>query len=164
MADEQPQLHDLTKLLLDRMKTYPEEFIAGKWEYEIGVVNTVEAGDNRKVLNDALDNHRMNLTLQKALQKLLVPEEKEPERKFFFPGGMRLGQEDREEILKAISAHRNVAERIVETYNIAQDSLLYTHIPSGRGCILNGREIQDLATHPNAADLFAQRVRQGLKL
>ena len=161
---EQPELHDLTKFILSRLESYPEEFVAGKWEYEIDVVNTVEAGDNRKVLNDALDNHRMNLTLQKALQKLLVSEEKEPERRFFFPLNMRLDQENRKEILNAISAHRNEVEPIVETYNSNQSTFMYTHAPSGRGYMLHVTELQNLVGHPYAADLFAQRVRQGLKL
>lgn len=159
MADEQPQLHDLTKFLLSRLESFPEEFVAGRWRHEISIIDEVEVGNNRKALNDALDNHRMNLTLQKALERLLVPE-----RKFFFPGNMQLNQKNRKEILSAISAHRNEDEAIVETYNKTQSTLMYTHVPSGRGYMLNTTELQDLATHPNAADLFAQRVRQGLKL
>lgn len=164
MADEQPQLHDLTKFLLSRLKTYPEEFADGRWGYEIGVIDAVGAGNNRKALNDALDNHRMDMVLKKALEKLLVPEEKEPERKFFFPGNMQLDQKNRKEILSAISALRNENEAIVETYNTAQNTLMYTHVPSGRGYMLYATELQGLAKHPSAADLFAKRIRQGLKL
>lgn len=71
MTDE-PQLHDLTKFLLARLESYPEEFVAGRWDYEIGLINEVKVGNNQKVLNDAIGNHRMDLALQHTLKKLLV--------------------------------------------------------------------------------------------
>ena len=92
MVDEQPQLHDLTKFLLDRLKTYPEEFVAGRWEYEISVIDMVDAGNNRKALNDALDTHRMDMVLKKALEKLLTDEK--PKNKLTIPGDFKAADRD----------------------------------------------------------------------
>ena len=78
MADEQPQLHDLTKLLLDRMKTYPEEFFAGanipdpyKWRHALQTVENYGRPEDKQALHAAYMDHGF----QAALKTLLVPEE-----------------------------------------------------------------------------------------
>jgi hypothetical protein len=75
MADE-PQLHDLTKLLLKRLESNPEEFSRIKlsdreWFETIGVVLDHGTNLDRDTLNTALDKFHMDDTLEGALKGLL---------------------------------------------------------------------------------------------
>jgi hypothetical protein len=75
MADE-PQLHDLTKLLLKRLESNPEEFSRIKlsdreWFETIEVVREHGTNLDRDTLNTALDKFHMDDTLEGALKGLL---------------------------------------------------------------------------------------------
>jgi len=82
MADE-PQLHDLTKLLLKRLESNPEEFSRIKlsadreWFETIEVVREHGTNLDRDTLNAALDKFHMDDTLEGALKGLLNGDENE---------------------------------------------------------------------------------------
>ena len=77
MTDE-PQLHDLTKFLVSRIKTYPEEFYLAatglaskKWKMALAVTNIHGTAEDKA----AIDVAGMGYALQVSLKTLLVPEE-----------------------------------------------------------------------------------------
>jgi hypothetical protein len=89
MSDDTDNLHDLTKLLLDRMKTYPEEFqligiyhtrtgdgsvrFDSRWAPDIDFIWQYGAEADK----DALKRGLMDFQFRDALERLLVPEKKE---------------------------------------------------------------------------------------
>lgn len=78
---DQPQLHDLTKFLIDRVKTYPEEFSiryghefsSTRWLVAIHAVFTSGTPEDVAALRKAV----MDYALQDTLKTLLVPKEEE---------------------------------------------------------------------------------------
>lgn len=76
MADE-PQLHDLTKLLLTRLESNPEEFSTGKsrsnfkWYYAVEAVREHGAKLDKETLNAALHKHYMDEAHVSALKLLM---------------------------------------------------------------------------------------------
>lgn len=83
MADEQlqPQIHDLTRFLLSRLESYPEEFgiQRGRWEKIIQQANQFLPKEEKDFLNRALKEHYLNVTLQQAMGVLLA-EQKAPRK------------------------------------------------------------------------------------
>ena len=79
MADEQPQLHDLTKFLLSRLESFPEEFgiQRGKWEKIIQYANQFLPKEEKDLLNRTLKEHYLNVALQEAM-RILLAEQKAP--------------------------------------------------------------------------------------
>ena len=70
-------LHDLTKFLLDRLKTYPEEFhftdtglTSGKWRTALRAITFYGAAEDKA----AFDLAGMDYALQASLKTLLAPE------------------------------------------------------------------------------------------
>ena len=84
MADE-PQLHDLTKLLLKRLESNPEEFSTGKsrsnfkWYYAVEAVREHGAKLDKETLNAALHKFQMDEAHVAALKLLLNGNENENE-------------------------------------------------------------------------------------
>lgn len=76
MADEQlqPQIHDLTRFLLSRLESYPEEFGVrrGRWEMIIQQANQFLPKEEKDFLNRTLKEHYLNVTLQEAVGMLLA--------------------------------------------------------------------------------------------
>lgn len=77
---DQPELHDLTKFLLSRLESYPEEFLCGpagleshKWATSLVAIKYCGTAEDRA----AIDKAYMDFTLQNALTVLLVPKEEE---------------------------------------------------------------------------------------
>ena len=74
MADE-PQLHDLTKMLLTRLESNPEEFGNGrnnyKWYRAVEVVREHGAKLDKETLNAALRKHYMDEAHVDALKLLM---------------------------------------------------------------------------------------------
>lgn len=76
---DQPELHDLTKFLVDRIKTYPEEFSiryghefsSSRWLVAIHAVFTSGTPEDVAALRKAV----MDYALQDTLKTLLAPEE-----------------------------------------------------------------------------------------
>jgi hypothetical protein len=89
MSDDTDNLHDLTKFLLDRMKTYPEEFqligsqhtltgdgsvrFDSRWAPDIDFMWRYGAAPDREALRRGL----MDFQFRDTLKRLLVPEKKE---------------------------------------------------------------------------------------
>lgn len=74
MADEQEDLHDLTKLLLKRMESDPDEFIAApgyKWRKAVETVREHGAKRDKDTLNAAIHKIAMDAGLQAALKTLM---------------------------------------------------------------------------------------------
>jgi hypothetical protein len=84
MADE-PQLHDLTKMLLTRLESNPEEFSTGKsrsnfkWYYAVEAVREHGAKLDKETLNAALHKFQMDEAHVAAL-KLLMNGDNQNER------------------------------------------------------------------------------------
>jgi hypothetical protein len=82
MADE-PQLHDLTKMLLTRLESNPEEFSTGKsrsnfkWYYAVEAVREHGAKLDKETLNAALHKFQMDEAHVAALKLLLNGDENE---------------------------------------------------------------------------------------
>ena len=79
MADE-PQLHDLTKMLLTRLESNPEEFSKEKthrykWLSAVEAVREHGAKVDKETLNAALHEHYMGVGLETALKLLLNGDE-----------------------------------------------------------------------------------------
>ena len=77
MADDQPELHELTKMLLLRMDVHPEEFYCGptgpesrKWATSLSAIKYCGTPEDIAAINKAY----MDLVLQSALKVLLAPE------------------------------------------------------------------------------------------
>ena len=77
MTDE-PQLHDLTKFILSRLESYPEEFFydhtgleSMKWAKSLSAIKYCGTAEDKAAINKA----HMDFTLQIALKTLLAPEE-----------------------------------------------------------------------------------------
>lgn len=77
MTDE-PQLHDLTKFILSRLESYPEEFFydltgleSKKWATSLSAIKYCGTAEDKAAINKAY----MDFTLQNALKTLLAPEE-----------------------------------------------------------------------------------------
>lgn len=79
---DQPQLHDLTKFLLSRKESYPEEFKwpagGGRWDKHINTVWKYGGEADRRALGFVPQRHTMSNALRSALQELLVPEAEAP--------------------------------------------------------------------------------------
>ena len=82
MADEQPQLHDLTRFLLSRLESYPEEFGVrrGRWETIIQQANQFLPKEEKDFLNRTLKEHYLNVTLQEAMGILLAEQKTPPKQ------------------------------------------------------------------------------------
>jgi hypothetical protein len=83
MADE-PQLHDLTKLLLKRLESNPEEFSGTitsyyKWSDAVEAVRLNGPKSDWETLSAALHEHYMGVGLEAALKLLLNGNENENE-------------------------------------------------------------------------------------
>lgn len=75
---EQPQLHDLTKFILSRLESYPEEFFfsntgpeSKKWATSLSAIKYCGTPEDIAAINKAY----MDRVLQNALEVLLAPEE-----------------------------------------------------------------------------------------
>ena len=81
MADEQLQIHDLTRFLLRRLESYPEEFGVqrGRWEKIIQQANQFLPKEEKDFLNRTLKEHYLNVTLKEAIGMLLA-EQKAPRK------------------------------------------------------------------------------------
>jgi hypothetical protein len=85
MADE-PQLHDLTKMLLTRLESNPEEFSTGKsrsnfkWYYAVEAVREHGAKLDKETLNAALHKFQMDEAHVAALKLLMDAADNQNER------------------------------------------------------------------------------------
>lgn len=78
MADDQPELHELTKMLLLRMDVHPEEFFDNfghpapyKWRHALQSVEHYGRPEDKQALYAAYMDHALRV----ALKTLLAPEE-----------------------------------------------------------------------------------------
>lgn len=78
MTDE---LHPLTELLLARLKSHPEEFVArntptGRWHAAIDAVRNYGSEEDRAAWYDAVNRINMNMAHEAALDELMNGEER----------------------------------------------------------------------------------------